>query len=144
MDKQQLTEIAARFGTPSFVFDEAELAARMREVQSIVGRDVHLCYSIKANPFLIPAMRELVELLEVCSPGELTLCEDLGVDPDTILFSGVNKTAEDIAHAMDVGGDSLHRRIPAAYPAPQRGSLLARQGVSRAAAADGRLPIRHG
>lgn len=103
MDKQQLTEIAARFGTPSFVFDEAELAARMREVQSIVGRDVHLCYSIKANPFLIPAMRELVELLEVCSPGELTLCEDLGVDPDTILFSGVNKTAEDIAHAMDVG-----------------------------------------
>lgn len=103
MDKQQLTEIAARFGTPSFVFDEAELAARMREVQSIVGRDVHLCYSIKANPFLIPAMRELVELLEVCSPGELTLCEDLGVDSDTILFSGVNKTAEDIAHAMDVG-----------------------------------------
>lgn len=103
MDKQTLKAIAAQYGTPSFVFDTAALRNRMRAVKEIVGDSVHLCYSIKANPFLIPAMRDLVELLEVCSPGELEICEDLGVDCSTILFSGVNKTADDIAHAMDAG-----------------------------------------
>ena len=103
MNKQQLAAIAAQFGTPSFVFDESALACRMREIKRIVGERVHLCYSIKANPFLIPAMQNLVELLEVCSPGELEICEDLRVDPTTILFSGVNKTLADIEYAMDAG-----------------------------------------
>ena len=103
MDKQKLAAIAGEFGTPSFVFDESALAKRMREIKRIVGESVHLCYSIKANPFLIPAMQDLVELLEVCSPGELEICESLNVDPKTILFSGVNKTLADIEHAMDAG-----------------------------------------
>lgn len=103
MDKQQLAAAAREFGTPSFVFDTAALAARMREIKAIVGDSVRLCYSIKANPFLIPAMQGLVETLEVCSPGELEICQALHVDPGTILFSGVNKTAEDIERAMDAG-----------------------------------------
>lgn len=103
MDKLQLASIAKEFGTPSFVFDESALAYRMREIKAIVGDSVHLCYSIKANPFLIPAMADLVEMLEVCSPGELEICEDLGVNPDMILFSGVNKTREDIDHAIHAG-----------------------------------------
>jgi len=103
MDKQRLSAIANEFGTPSFVFDESALSRRMREIKAIVGDSVHLCYSIKANPFLIPAMQQLTELLEVCSPGELEICESLKVDPKTILFSGVNKTLADIEHAMDAG-----------------------------------------
>ncbi|MGN0990359.1 MAG: alanine racemase [Candidatus Ventricola sp.] len=103
MDKQQLAALAKEFGTPTFVFDTAALSARMREIKTIVGGSVHLCYSIKANPFLIPAMQGLVETLEVCSPGELEICEALHVDPQTILFSGVNKTPGDIEHAMDAG-----------------------------------------
>ena len=103
MDKQQLSIIAQQFGTPSFVFDESALARRMRAVKEIVGSSVHLCYSIKANPFLIPAMSRLVETLEVCSPGELETCESLHVDLKSVLFSGVNKTLADIEHAMDAG-----------------------------------------
>ena len=103
MDKQRLQAIAEKFSTPSFVFDESALSARMREIKQIVGESVHLCYSIKANPFLIPAMQNLVELLEVCSPGELEICESLNVDPKTVLFSGVNKTLADVEHAMDAG-----------------------------------------
>ena len=103
MDKQQLAAIAQQFGTPSFVFDESALARRMKAIKEIVGGSVRLCYSIKANPFLIPAMQKLTELLEVCSPGELEICEALGVDCSTILFSGVNKTLADIEHAMDAG-----------------------------------------
>ena len=103
MDKLRLSSIAKEFGTPSFVFDEAALTERMLKVKEIVGESVHLCYSIKANPFLIPAMANLVEKLEVCSPGELEICESLNVDPEMILFSGVNKTREDIDHAVHAG-----------------------------------------
>ena len=95
--------IAEKFGTPCFVFDETALSARMKEAARIVGESVHLCYSIKANPFLIPAMHGLVETLEVCSPGELEICHQLGVNPDAVLFSGVNKTPWDVARAMDLG-----------------------------------------
>ena len=103
MDNAALLSIARRYGTPTFVFDEPTLAERMHEAKAIVGPDVHLCYSIKANPFLIPAMTALTELLEVCSPGELSICEQLRVAPETILFSGVNKTAADVCHAIDAG-----------------------------------------
>lgn len=103
MDNAALLSIARRYGTPTFVFDELTLAERMRNAKAIVGPDVHLCYSIKANPFLIPAIAALTELLEVCSPGELAICEQLHVAPETILFSGVNKTAADVRHAIDAG-----------------------------------------
>lgn len=103
MDNAALLSIARRYGTPTFVFDELALSERLRAAKAIVGPDVRLCYSIKANPFLIPAMTELTELLEVCSPGELSICEQLHVAPETILFSGVNKTATDIRHAIDAG-----------------------------------------
>ena len=63
MDKLQLATIAQEFGTPSFIFDETALAKRMREIKEIVGDIVHLCYSIKANPFLIPAMIAIILVL---------------------------------------------------------------------------------
>ena len=103
MDNAALLSIAHRYGTPTFVFDELALSERMLAAKAIVGPNVRLCYSIKANPFLIPAMTELTELLEVCSPGELSICEQLRVAPETILFSGVNKTAADVRHAIDAG-----------------------------------------
>lgn len=103
MDKTQLAAIAQAYGTPAFVFDEEALTRRMQAVRALAGESVHLCYSIKANPFLIPAMKNLVGTLEVCSPGELEICMDQDVDPDTILFSGVNKTRRDVERAMDCG-----------------------------------------
>ena len=86
-----LFSIAERFGTPCFVFDEVQLEARMRAVREIVPKAVGLCYSIKANPFLISAMRGLVGTLEVCSPGELEICRQMGVPADMVLFSGVRE-----------------------------------------------------
>lgn len=103
MDNKQLFAAARQYGTPTFVFDEVMLAARMREIKDIVGENVHLCYSIKANPFLLPAMSHLTEKLEVCSPGEMQICMDQKADPASILVSGVNKTLPDILAALDYG-----------------------------------------
>ena len=103
MDKHQLLQVASQYGTPCYVFDEDVLATRMEACKRIIGSSVSLCYSIKANPFLVPAMAKLVPTLEVCSPGELEICHALGISPDAVLFSGVHKDAESIARALDLG-----------------------------------------
>ncbi|MEG2931601.1 MAG: diaminopimelate decarboxylase, partial [Ruthenibacterium sp.] len=105
MTEAVLRSIAAQYGTPCFVFDTDVLSLHMAQVQEILGSNVHLCYSIKANPFLIREMLRHVEWLEVCSPGELHICEELGISRQRILFSGVSKTPQDIEQALadDVG-----------------------------------------
>ncbi len=99
MNTEQLKEIAVKYGTPSFVFDEEKLKQRMRKIKEIVGDSISLCFSIKANPFLIPAMLEVTDKLEVCSPGELDICKALKVDAGRIIYSGVNKTFDNVIDA---------------------------------------------
>lgn len=103
MTDEELFSISESYGTPTFVFDTQKLSQRMRAISNITGPAVNLCYSIKANPFLIPAMLPLIEKLEVCSPGELEICKTLGVDPKKIVYSGVNKTLSDVEDAMQFG-----------------------------------------
>ena len=72
--------------TPAFVFDTAALKKRVAQIKEIVGETVSLCYSMKANPFFVPAMITCVDKLEVCSPGELTICKSLGRCIQNYLF----------------------------------------------------------
>lgn len=103
MDKRTLEMLAKEYDTPTFVFDTEHLRKRMKAVKEIVGEEVHLCFSIKANPFLITTMLDCVEKLEVCSPGELHICRRLGVESDRIIYSGVSKREVDVEEALDYG-----------------------------------------
>ena len=101
MTEKDLNKVAGEYGTPAFLFDTVALKERMKAIKDIVGEKVHLCYSIKANPFLIPTMLECVEKLEVCSPGELTICKLQNVPGERIIYSGVNKTCVDVKEAVE-------------------------------------------
>ncbi len=103
MTDERLLDIAKQYTTPSYVFDTTALKERMADIRRIVGEDIGLCYSIKANPFLIPAMLEVTDKLEVCSPGELEICMALKVPPEKIIYSGVMKTAENVSIAAQYG-----------------------------------------
>ena len=103
MNKDILNYCANEYGTPTFIFDTKSLQDRVSAIYDIWGKEVNLCYSIKANPFLISSMLEVVDKLEVCSPGELEICENLGVSGEHIIFSGVNKTKEDVQKAVGYG-----------------------------------------
>ncbi len=103
MKNETLIAIAQQYGTPSYVFDTKALRERVRQIADIVGEKVKLCYSIKANPFLIPAMLEVVPHLEVCSPGELAICERLQVPMERVVYSGVNKEPSDVLQAVSDG-----------------------------------------
>ena len=100
MKEELLLKLGKEYDTPSFIFDVSALKKRMGQIKEIVGSEIHLRYSIKANPFLIPTILEVVEKLEVCSPGELLICERLNVPGEKIIYSGVNKTLDDIEEAV--------------------------------------------
>ena len=89
--------------TPFYIFDSEALNKRMEGLSKRLSKNAVLCYAIKANPFLIPLIKDSGILFEVCSPGELSICEKYGVNPKQIVFSGVCKTFEDVKRAYDYG-----------------------------------------
>ena len=98
-----INDICNQIQTPAYVFSGSEFKERASRTAGILGPDVSLCYSIKANPFLLAILPEEFSAVEVCSPGELRICMSLGVDPESIIYSGLNKGIEDIRMALEYG-----------------------------------------
>ena len=103
MDRTALKTAAAEYGTPLYLFDLDAFTARAEKVRAAFGSHVQLCYSMKANPFVLRGLPDVFRWVEVCSPGELTICEKLGIAPERILYSGVNKGADDVAPLFTPG-----------------------------------------
>lgn len=97
--------------TPYYVFDTDEFAKRAAMIRAALdckgGRRIPLCFSIKANPFLLHRLPEGLDHVEVCSPGELEICIALGVKPESIIYSGVMKEQCDIERAVSYGAGIL-------------------------------------
>lgn len=97
--------------TPYYVFDTDEFAKRAAMIRAALdckgGRRIPLCFSIKANPFLLRRLPEGLDHVEVCSPGELEICISLGVKPESIIYSGVMKEKCDIERAVSYGAGIL-------------------------------------
>jgi diaminopimelate decarboxylase len=100
--------LAEEFGTPLYVFDEADLRARCREFKTEFGKlhpDTTVCYSSKA--FTAKAMIKLVEEegldLDVVSGGELGFARAVGFPMDRVHFPGNNKSAAELKMAVKLG-----------------------------------------
>ena len=100
MTYEKLKALAVSLPTPSYIFDSDLFAKRAALVRDAFGEKTGLCFSIKANPFLLGCLPEVFDKIEVCSPGELTICEKVGADMSMVIFSGVNKTPKDVERAM--------------------------------------------
>lgn len=101
MNTELLKKFSSELATPSYIFDLDEFEKRARMVKKYFGEKTGICFSIKANPFLLGRLPDVFDKIEVCSPGELTICEKTGVDKSKIIFSGVNKTLKDVQRAAD-------------------------------------------
>ncbi|MEU7224894.1 diaminopimelate decarboxylase [Streptomyces chrestomyceticus] len=145
-----LTELAARFGTPTYVLDEAEVRARCRAYLRAFP-DADVLYAAKA--FLCRAMAHWVREeglgLDVCSAGELELAVTTGFPPGRILLHGNAKSPEDLRTALRLGvgrividSTSEIARLAAAVPAGTRQQVLVR--VVPGIAAGGHAKIRTG
>ncbi len=101
MDIKNLALLTKDLHVPAYVFNTDEFEARAGLVKQYFGEKTGLCFSIKANPFLLAEIPAIFDKIEVCSPGELTVCEKTHADMSRVIFSGVNKGKVDVERAMD-------------------------------------------
>lgn len=89
--------------TPAYIFDIDILRRKVAMIREVLGREAKMCYAIKANPFLLAPMDDMVDKYEVCSPGELEICRNSQIAMSKVVFSGINKTAASVRTASDYG-----------------------------------------
>ena len=101
-----LARIAQEVGSPVYVYSAATLRRHYRVfADAFADIDARVCYAMKAN-----SNQAVLTLLarqgcgaDVVSAGELKRALAAGIPADRILFSGVGKTRDELACALDVG-----------------------------------------
>jgi len=95
-----------QWGTPCYVYSRATIERHWQAFDSALGETPHLvCYAVKANSNLavLNVLAKLGSGFDIVSMGELERVLHAGGSADKIVFSGVGKTAAEMARALDVG-----------------------------------------
>lgn len=101
-----LADIAARFGTPCYVYSRAALESALDEFQQeLTGTNSLVCYALKANSSLavLNVFARRGAGFDIVSIGELQRALAAGADPKKTVFSGVGKSAAEMADALNIG-----------------------------------------
>jgi len=101
-----LADIAAKAGTPCYVYSAATILANYGAYDDALQGTPHtICYALKANGNLA-ILRLLARAgagFDIVSGGELYRVLKAGGDPAKVVFSGVGKTSEEIDAALAAG-----------------------------------------
>jgi diaminopimelate decarboxylase len=101
-----LTALAQAVGTPFYCYSSATIERHYRVFAgAFAGIDALVCYAMKANSnqAVIATLARLGAGADVVSGGELLRACAAGVPPERIMFSGIGKTADELALAVDEG-----------------------------------------
>ena len=101
-----LVSLAAEVGTPFYCYSTATLERHFKVMNDAFKDTDHLlCYAMKANSnqAVIKTMAALGAGMDVVSEGELRRALAAGVPARKIVFSGVGKTAKEMAYALREG-----------------------------------------
>ena len=101
-----LSEIAERFGSPTFVYSKAAITDAYNRFSKAFARHEHrTCYAVKANSNLgvLGVLASLGSGFDIVSGGELERAMRAGANPDGIVFSGVGKQDWEVRKALEVG-----------------------------------------
>ena len=100
----KVADLAERFGTPLFVYDEDHIRANCRALIKAFGVD-NVVYATKA--FLCKEMARVVHdeglMLDVASGGELFVALAAGVPADRCVLHGNNKSDRELVEAIEAG-----------------------------------------
>ena len=96
-------DIAKNIKTPFYIYSEDSIKKNIKDYISGASQKTLFCYSVKANSNL-----SLLKLIasqgmgfDVVSKGELHRAIKAGANPKRIVYSGVGKTKEEIAYALN-------------------------------------------
>jgi len=99
-----LNALADAVGTPLYCYSTATLERHYRVfAEAFADVDALICYALKANSnqAVIASLARLGAGADVVSEGELIRARAAGVPPEKIMFSGVGKTARELALAVE-------------------------------------------
>lgn len=106
-----LDRLAADVRTPLYCYSTATLTRQYQAfAAAFSGLDASIRYAMKANANLA-VVRTLARLgagADVVSEGELRVALKAGVTPQSIVFSGVGKTDDELVFALEVGIDQFN------------------------------------
>lgn len=99
---QRLVE---RFGSPLYVYSKAQLVSNWQQFQQHWPNPHKLCYAVKANSNLavLQVLAHQGAGFDIVSGGELQRVLAAGGKPESIVFSGVAKSKDEIILALETG-----------------------------------------
>src|SRR6201999_1105557 len=101
-----LASLARAVGTPFYCYSSATLQRHYRVfAEAFADVPALVCFALKANSnqAVIKTLADLGAGADVVSAGELKRARAAGVPPNKIVFSGIGKTARELALAIDEG-----------------------------------------
>lgn len=110
-------DLAKEFKTPLYVTDEDRIRTRYNELYSAFstyGYEIKIKYAYKANTSLaiLGILKDCRAGADVLSEGEIRAALHIGLNPNDIIFTGNNKTDDELLFAIQRGIviniDSLH------------------------------------
>ncbi len=104
-------KIIDKYGTPSYVYDIDELLKRVNYLKSKLGPKYDLVYAVKANSFIAKELENDISRYEICSPGEFDICNELNIDHQKMVISGVYKDVNTIENMIKNYDDILKYTI---------------------------------
>jgi len=105
-EQVNLIALAEAVGTPFYCYSSATLERHYKVFAgAFADVDALVCYALKANSnqAVIAMLGRLGAGADVVSEGELMRARAAGIPPDKIMFSGVGKTARELALAIEEG-----------------------------------------
>lgn len=106
-EKVPLAEIAAKVGTPVYVYSTAVMSRSVQTLRSGLAAlaDPLICYAVKANPNagVVATLAKAGLGADVVSGGEYRRALAAGMAPDKIVFAGVGKTEDEMRLALEGG-----------------------------------------
>ena len=98
-------QLAEQFGTPLYIYSKATLERHWHAFDNAFGEHPHLvCFAVKSNPniAILNVMAKLGSGFDIVSQGELERVLAAGGDAGRVVFSGVAKSSQEIARALEV------------------------------------------
>ena len=97
-------DIAHTYGTPAYVFDEADFRARCRLFRrAFGGADVFYAGKAFLCRAVVRALADEGLSLDVCTGGELAVALAAGMPPERIGLHGNNKSTSELRRAVEAG-----------------------------------------
>jgi diaminopimelate decarboxylase len=105
-DSCNVTDIADRFGTPTYVYSARAFRDHYRALRdAFAALQPRLCYSIKSchNVHILRTLLECGSSFDAVSIGEVRRALEAGANASDIVFAGVGKTPAEIEAAVELG-----------------------------------------